>query len=136
MTTLLIAEDVDDIAMILKRVFTRAGMRVLHAPDGAAAFALAVADHPDVLLTDLGMPRMDGWALIEAVRGHEELRDIPIAVITGHLPPGDSRVPQAGACALLLKPCPNEELVATIRQLAARGPHGHTFSPAGCADQA
>jgi len=134
MTTLLIAEDVDDIAMILKRVFTRAGMRVLHAPDGAAAFELAVAEHPDVVLTDLGMPRMDGWELIAAIRGHAELRDTPIAVITGHLPPGDSRVPESGACALLLKPCPNDELVSVISELAARGPHGHTFSAAGCAD--
>ena len=132
MTVLLIAEDVDDIAMILVRLYKRAGMTVLRAGDGAEAFDLAVAHRPDVVLTDLGMPRMDGWDLIREIRGHAELADIPIAILTGQLQPGDPRVAEAGACALLLKPCPNDELVSVIQQLASRGPHGHTFSPAGC----
>lgn len=132
MTALLIAEDVEDIAMILQRVFTRAGMEVMRAPDGADAFEMALAHRPDVILTDLGMPRMDGWDLIKAVRGDAGLADTPIAILTGQLQPGDARVGEAGACALLLKPCPNDELVSVVRGLADGGPHGHTFSAAGC----
>ncbi|MFI7603266.1 response regulator [Actinoplanes sp. NPDC049681] len=132
MTTLLIAEDVDDIAMILQRVFTRAGMEVMRAPDGAVALEMAVEHRPDVILTDLGMPRMDGWELIRAVRGDAALVDTPIAILTGQLQPGDGRVGESGACALLLKPCPNDELISVVRALADGGPHGHTFTAAGC----
>ncbi|GGQ40321.1 response regulator [Couchioplanes azureus] len=136
MSVLLIAEDVDDIAMILVRLFRRDGMTVLRGADGAEAFDLAVEHHPDVILTDLGMPRMDGWELIRAVRGHAELRDTPVAILTGQLQPGDSRVPESGACSLLLKPCPNDELRSVIQRLAENGPHGHTFSAAGCLSHA
>ena len=132
MTTLLIAEDVEDIAMILKRVFTRAGMEVRRAADGAEAFEMAVAQRPDVILTDLGMPRMDGWELIQAVRGDANLSDVPIAILTGQLQPGDARVGEAGACAVLLKPCPNDQLLSVVQGLADGGPHGHTFTAAGC----
>ncbi|MEV4636430.1 response regulator [Actinoplanes sp. NPDC049548] len=132
MTVLLIAEDVDDIAMILERVFTRAGMTVLRAPDGAAAFDMAREHRPDVILTDLGMPRMDGWELIRAVRGDAELADTPIAILTGQLQPGDPGVAESGACALLLKPTPNSELVSVVQRLADAGRHGHDFTAAGC----
>ncbi|MEV6597189.1 response regulator [Actinoplanes sp. NPDC051346] len=136
MSVLLIAEDVDDIAMILVRLFRRDGMTVLHGADGAEAFDLAVEHRPDVILTDLGMPRMDGWDLLKAVRNHSDLRDTPVAILTGQLQPGDARVSESGACCLLLKPCPNDELRATVRQLVENGPHGHTFSSAGCLSHA
>ncbi|OJF12223.1 response regulator [Couchioplanes caeruleus] len=136
MSVLLIAEDVDDIAMILVRLFRRDGMTVLRGADGAEAYDLAVEHRPDVILTDLGMPRMDGWELIRAVRGNADLRDTPVAILTGQLQPGDARVTESGACSLLLKPCPNDELRSTIRRLVENGPHGHTFSAAGCLSHA
>src|SRR4051812_29711349 len=89
MSVLLIAEDVDDIAMILVRLIRRDGLTVLHGADGVEAYDLAVAHRPDVILTDLGMPRMDGWGLIRAVRDNPDLRDTPIAILTGQLQPGD-----------------------------------------------
>ena len=126
MTVLLIAEDFEDIAMILIRVYKKAGMTVLHAPDGVAALELALKHRPDVILTDLGMPRMDGWELIRSVRGHDELHDTPIAILSGQLQPGDARAAEAGACTVLLKPCPKDELLTAVEQLAVRGPHRHS----------
>jgi CheY-like chemotaxis protein len=126
MAVVLIAEDDEDIALILTRLLKRAGNTVLRAPDGMAAFEMAVKHRPDVVLTDLGMPRMDGYDLTRAIREHPELSDIPIAMLSGHLHPGDTKPFDAGVCAVLLKPCPNEKLRAVIQELVELGGHGHT----------
>ena len=132
MAVVLIAEDDQDIAMVLTRLLTRAGHTVSRAPDGQAAFAQAVATRPDVLLTDLGMPRMDGLELTRAVRAHDDLRDIPIVMLSGHLHPGDTGPVAAGACAVLLKPCPNDRLRDVVQDLADRGPHAHSGDSPDC----
>jgi CheY-like chemotaxis protein len=125
MAVVLIAEDDEDIALILTRLLKRAGNTVLRAPDGAAALDLAVQHRPDVLLTDLGMPRMDGLDLTRAIRSHPDLAGMPIAMLSGHLRPGDTGPVAAGVCAVMLKPCPNDRLRAVIQDLADRGVHDH-----------
>lgn len=132
MAVLLIAEDDEDIALVLARVFKRAGMTVLRAPDGQAALEMIIAERPDAVLTDLGMPRMDGWQLIRAVRAHPDVRDTPIAILSGHLQPGDPRAGTGGACAILLKPCPNDRLLDTMNRLLATGPHEHDNAGTHC----
>ena len=126
MAVVLIAEDDEDIALILTRLLKRAGNTVLRAPDGRAAFEMAVKHRPDVVLTDLGMPRMDGYELTRAIREHPELSETPIAMLSGHLHPGDTKPFAAGVCAVLLKPCPNDKLRAVIQELVELGGHGHT----------
>ncbi|GLY04274.1 MULTISPECIES: response regulator [Actinoplanes] len=132
MARLLIAEDDEDIALVLTRVFKRAGMTVTRAPDGQAAYEQILELRPDVILTDLGMPRMDGWDLIEAVRSHADVRLTPIAILSGHLHPGDPRAGSAQVCAIMLKPCPNDQLLATMEELVAIGPHEHDVSDSRC----
>lgn len=127
MAVLLIAEDDEDIALVLTRVFKRSGMDVLRASDGRAALDAILEKRPDLVLTDLGMPHMDGWELIDAIRSHADadVREVPIAILSGHLKPGDPRPVQAQVCAIMLKPCPNDQLVATMAELVAIGPHRH-----------
>ncbi|SDT43212.1 response regulator [Actinoplanes derwentensis] len=127
MAVLLIAEDDEDIALVLVRVFKRTGMTVFRASDGRAAFEAILEKRPDIVLTDLGMPHMDGWELIDAIRAHpdDDVRRVPIAILSGHLRPGDPRAGQAQVCAIMLKPCPNEQLLATMEELVSVGPHGH-----------
>jgi CheY-like chemotaxis protein len=132
MAVVLIAEDDEDIAVILTRLLKRAGHTVLHEPDGQAAFESAVANRPDVVLTDLGMPRMDGLELTRALRGHPDLAGVPIVMLSGQLHPGDSQPAEAGVCAVLLKPCPNDRVVATVDELANQGPHEHSAGSTGC----
>jgi CheY-like chemotaxis protein len=132
MAVVLIAEDDEDIAVILARLLKRAGHAVLHEPDGLAAFESAVANRPDVVLTDLGMPRMDGLELTRAVRAHPDLAGTPIVMLSGQLHPGDSQPAEAGVCAVLLKPCPNDRVVATVGELARRGTHEHGDDTAEC----
>jgi len=135
MAVVLIAEDDDDIAVILARLLKRAGHTVLKEPDGRAAFETAVAKRPDVVLTDLGMPLMDGLELTRAVRAHRDLADTPVVMLSGQLHPGDTQPAEAGVCAVLLKPCPNDRVVATVEGLAQRGTHGHGVDPSECPRQ-
>ncbi|MBG0561071.1 response regulator [Actinoplanes aureus] len=132
MAVLVIAEDDEDIALVLVRVFKRAGMTVFRAPDGQAALELILQERPDIVLTDLGMPRMDGWGLIAAVREHPDVRDTPIAILSGHLRPGDPDATSAQVCAILLKPCPNDRLLATMTELLEVGPHQHDGTGSRC----
>jgi CheY-like chemotaxis protein len=125
MAVVLIAEDDQDIAAVLVRLLARSGHTVTHAPDGLVAFEQAVAGRPDVVLTDLGMPRMDGLELTRALRRHPELAETPIVMLSGHLRPGDTGPYEAGVCAVLLKPCPNDKLRDVVREAAERGPHAH-----------
>jgi CheY-like chemotaxis protein len=132
MSVVLIAEDDEDIAVILTRLLKRAGHTVLREADGMAAFESAVANRPDVVLTDLGMPRMDGLELSRALRSHPDLTGVPIVMLSGQLHPGDSQPAEAKVCAVLLKPCPNERVVTTVGELAQRGPHEHGEGAAEC----
>ena len=130
MAVVLIAEDDEDIALILSRLLQLAGNTVLRAPDGQADLELATKHRPDVVLTDLGMPRMDGIELTRAIRENPQLADTPIAMLSGHLHPGDTEPFAAGVCAVLLKPCPNDKLRAMVQDLADRG--GHAQPGADC----
>jgi CheY-like chemotaxis protein len=132
MAVVLIAEDDEDIAVILTRLLKRAGHTVLHESDGLAAFDSAVANRPDVVLTDLGMPRMDGLELTRALRGNADLAGVPIVMLSGQLHPGDSQPAEAGVCAVLLKPCPNDRVVAAVGDLAQLGFHEHGADKTDC----
>jgi CheY-like chemotaxis protein len=132
MAVVLVAEDDQDIATILARLLTRAGHTVLREPDGAAALDRAIAERPGLVLTDLGMPRMDGLELTRAIRRHPDLADTPVVMLSGHLQAGDTAPIAAGVCAILLKPCPNDLLRATVQDLVDHGPHAHTGESADC----
>ena len=125
MAVLLIAEDDDDVRMLLKRIFSRAGFTVHVASEGASALRLARTTRPDVVLTDLDMPTMNGLELCRAIRLDPVLAGTPVAVLSGGLRPGDARVAGANLCEVLLKPFVNADLVAAVRRLADAGPHDH-----------
>ncbi len=123
MTTILIAEDIDDVREVLHRLFTRAGFTVRTAPDGRAALELARRHSPDVVLTDLDMPHMDGLQLCQAIRQDPALAETPVAILSGGLQPGDPRTVDAHVCGVLLKPFANQDLVTAVRRLADTGRH-------------
>ncbi|MFI5492776.1 response regulator [Actinoplanes sp. NPDC051859] len=132
MTTLLIAEDTDDLRMVLQRVFTRAGFAVQVAEDGQVALELARRQPPDVVLTDLNMPNLDGLQLCQAIRADPVLCDIPVAILSGGIQHGDPRFADGQVCGVLLKPFVNNELVEAVRNLAEGGHHQHRDQPSTC----
>ncbi|GAB1644703.1 response regulator [Krasilnikovia sp. MM14-A1259] len=129
MTVLLLAEDDPDLRDGLQRLFQRADFTVYAADNGDAAFRLAVSVSPDVVLTDLDMPGLDGAQLCAAIRARPEIGDVPVAILSGRLRAEDSVLRSAGVCAVLLKPVPNAELTAAVRDLVAYGPHSHATTP-------
>lgn len=84
------------------------------APDGRAALSVVRAQHPDVLLTDIGMPQMDGIQLTETVR--REMPSVGVVILTIYN--DDERVfnaIKAGARGYALKDSPPEETIAAVR---------------------
>jgi CheY-like chemotaxis protein len=121
MTTVVLAEDDDDIRAIAARILRRAGFTVVEAPDGAEALA-AVRDHrPDVVVSDIDMPVMSGVELCLALRAEPATRELPVVFVSGSLVPGDTRPAQAQATAVLSKPFVPRELVNCVTEAVRDG---------------
>lgn len=103
------------------------GFETTSATDGAAAFAQAWQAHPDIIVTELSVPGFSGWEFIQDVKRDPRTRDIPVVVVTGDcLPRARERANQEGCSAFLLKPCPPEDLAATLREVCnGTQAHGH-----------
>jgi CheY-like chemotaxis protein len=121
---------IDDSAVArakLRKLFEGAGYRVEVAADGVAGLELLGAQRFAVLVTDLEMPRMDGFELIAAVQGSLDTEDLPIIAITGH-DELQARVHDCqGLYGIFKKPWNDRELLKRVAALAAL-PHN---APAG-----
>ena len=80
----LLVEDVEDTRLFMRLALEDQGFIVLEAEDGHAAVASAVRDTPDVILMDLSLPRMDGFAAAKLMRQKRELKNVPIIAVTAH----------------------------------------------------
>ncbi|WP_305784261.1 response regulator [Symbioplanes lichenis] len=114
---IVVAEDHEDILFVLRRALERAGHQVVAATDGAAALEAVRAHRPDVVVTDVDMPRMTGLDLCRAIRADAELRHIPVVLASGSMLPGDTRAEEVGASATLLKPFLPAQLLALVSSL-------------------
>jgi CheY-like chemotaxis protein len=82
-----------------------AGLDVLEAPDGRLALARARADRPDLVVTDVAMPDLDGFQLAEALRRDRRTRRIPLIFLSGQVADQNRvRALELGALAYLTKP--------------------------------
>ena len=124
---ILIADDDPQLVRALRITLAAHGYEVVAAADGAAAVTLAAQTHPDIILLDLGMPRLDGTRVIEALRGWT---DAPIVVVSGRTGSADKvDALDAGADDYVTKPFQIDELLARLRALARRSaPDGGTGS--------
>ena len=113
---------IDDSAVArakLRKLFEGAGYRVEVAADGVAGLELLAAQRFAVLVTDLEMPRMDGFELIAAVQGSLDTEDLPIIAITGH-DELQARVHDCqGLYGIFKKPWNDRELLKRVAALAA-----------------
>jgi signal transduction histidine kinase len=112
---LLLADDNADVREYVRRLLTAQGWTVETAPDGEAALALALARPPDLVLTDVMMPRRDGFGLLRALKEHETTRHVPVIVLSARA--GEEATVegmQRGADDYLAKPFSAKELVSRV----------------------
>lgn len=130
--TILLVEDWEDDELLFKIVLRRAGFtnRISVVRDGDEAIAYLegrgnYADRgkypmPEMLILDIKLPRKTGLEVLEWLRGHPQLKHLPVAVLTGSILPSDrQRAEELGANWFLQKPCE----VETLNSVADNAPH-------------
>ncbi|HET9015565.1 MAG TPA: ATP-binding protein [Thermomicrobiaceae bacterium] len=111
---ILLVDDNADMREYVSRLLG-ARHRVATAPDGVAALAAALEDPPDLVLTDVMMPRLDGFGLVRALRGDARTREVPIIVLSARAGEDAPLLGlEAGADDYLTKPFSARELLAHV----------------------
>ena len=121
MTTLLVADDDENIRALVSAALSDAGYRVIEAFDGQDAWEKIQARRPAGLVLDLNMPRMDGLAVCRKVRSSQEFARTPILMLTIRALVEDRvRGLDCGADEYLTKPFEPSVLVSRVKALLAR----------------
>jgi len=121
MPTVLVVDDERQIATIARDYLTRAGFAVTVAADGVSGLELARQKHPDLVVLDLGLPKLDGLEVARALRRES---DVPIIMLTARVDESDRlRGFEIGADDYLTKPFSPRELVARVSSVLRRARH-------------
>ena len=122
-STVLVVDDEADVRGLLRELLERAGATVREAVDGREALKLLYDVRPDLIVLDVMMPELDGWATLERVR---DLTDVPVLMLTAR---GEElekvRGLRAGADDYVTKPFGRQELLARCASLLRRATVTH-----------
>jgi DNA-binding response OmpR family regulator len=111
----LVVEDHHDTSFLLCRLLKMEGYEVEHAIDGIVGFSTATSEHPDLIVTDIQMPRMDGIEMIKRIRESRTISGTPIIVMSAYGKRLINDAIEAGADAFVEKPIDLDNLLATIK---------------------
>lgn len=112
---ILIIEDDPDIMRLLNRTLTSAGYQVVHAYGGEDALRKIQTNVPDLVLTDLAMPRMSGVQVIQTLKRDPETAHIPVVAVTAHMWDGIAQsAGQAGVDGFINKPFSSKTLLQEV----------------------
>ena len=118
-TRVLTVDDSASMRALLNHALTSQGFDVSQAEDGEVALEWLALNEVDVVITDINMPRLDGFGLIERLRQGSRHRDRPILVLTTESSDEKkARARQAGATGWIVKPFDAEKLCAAVRRVA------------------
>ena len=96
--TVLVAEDNDDVRLMMRTLLEMKGYGVVEAGDGQETLSVAQDARPDLILMDLQLPRLNGFAVARFIRQHDELKGVPILVVSGHDPARHRNLALAAGC--------------------------------------
>ena len=115
---ILLVDDSPSILNLLSKLLHQSGFHVITAHDGVEALKLLKNSSVDLMMTDINMPRMDGYTLTKQLRADERFRQLPIILLSTESSPRDQRRGlELGADLYLVKPIPPAEMVKRIKQL-------------------
>jgi CheY-like chemotaxis protein len=118
MPKILVVDDEEHILMILKDSLEFSGFNVVTAANGEEALDQVAKTSPDLLVLDIGMPKLDGWEVCRRLKGNEKTRQIPIIILTAYAQSSDQRKGMdLGADRFITKPCDLTYLVEEINNL-------------------
>ena len=111
--TILIVDDDESIRDLLRMHLSAAGYEVHVAEDAIAAGYLVLRSPPDLIISDINMPHMDGFEFIAALKADSTLPKIPVIFLTSH-EEGDERGKQLGAVGYVTKPVRADRLLQLV----------------------
>jgi len=118
--TVLTVDDSRTMRDMLRLALTAAGMNVVQAEDGVHGVEVLATCAPDCIITDINMPRMDGFGFIEAVRADAAKQTIPILVLTTESDADKKqKARSAGATGWITKPFEPEKLISVVKRVVA-----------------
>jgi two-component system, cell cycle response regulator DivK len=123
---ILLIEDNDQNRYLATFILENHGHEIIPALDGQSGIQLAAEIYPDLILLDIQLPVMDGYAVAQTLRADPALSDIPIVAITSYAMAGDrDRILAAGCSGYIEKPINPETFVSEVEQYL------HPYRPEG-----
>jgi CheY-like chemotaxis protein len=120
--TILIVDDDQSIRELLSLHLSAAGYEVRVAADAIAAGYMVLRSPPDLIISDVNMPHMDGFEFVAALKADRSLPDIPVIFLTS-LEEGDHRGKSLGAVGYLTKPVRADYLLTMVAKHVPGGTH-------------
>jgi CheY-like chemotaxis protein len=123
MASILIVEDRPIDRKLLATVLTSGGHRVLEATDGADALRRILRDRPDLVISDILMPTLDGYELVRRIRDTPAVADVPVIFYTAtyHEREAKALAKQCSVAAMLTKPSPPDTILNTVNAVLEAG---------------
>ena len=125
----LIIDGHDDTRGLYVQALSALGFEAIAVDDDAHAYERAWESRPDIIVTELTLPHIDGWHLLQRLKSDARTRSIPVVVVTGQAAPDvRERAEREGGAAFFLKPCLPDDLAIQLRQLIeGRAPATATY---------
>jgi len=114
---ILVVDDVPENVRLLEAVLAPRGYDVVTAYDGAAALDIVAATQPDLVLLDVTMPGLDGYAVCRRLRECDDTAALPVIMVTSSLGEEKARAIEAGADDFIPKPFNHDEMLTRVRSL-------------------
>ena len=124
MSRVLVIDDESTVGVVLRLAFDAEGHETVVAEDGRTGIELALAEHPDAIVLDLMMPRVNGYDVLDALRDADGMQEVPVLVLTAvALSSERDRCLSAGADAVMTKPFDPRDVVEALDDLLVASRH-------------